>query len=359
MREPMVPLRDGADFARRVAITAGAVLVYHVGGTLPLPGLDAAFLANLARTGGGASERLSILALGIAPFFFALLIVELVKALVRTTGYWLDTASVDRAATGLAVALALVIAMFQASVIAGILDEMPNVVANPGALFRLSVVATLVAGAALMIWLADQITRHGLGSGVWIMFLFPALLSLPYRLIVIHDLSQTHGIGVAALAPMLLLALGAVIAITAWHLAFGRVLGLDRAFLWPAAWAFAALPVCLLGLSYLQSLAGEAQSRALAEAAHPQRLLLIGILLVVFSLISLGAALNLRSAHSRAAVTAAALVATVTLVAVALVGELLDTQMPVPMPISARDIVLLVVVVLSVISASLQPKPDL
>ncbi len=349
----VLPSLDPVELGRRVAVTAVAVLVYHAGSTLPLPGLDPNFLAKLAVTGGGASERLSILALGIAPFFSALLIVELVKAVVQMTGHWLEAADAHRAATGtFTVSLALVIALFQASGIAGVLDEMRDVVAAPGALFRLSSVLTLVAGAALMIWLADRVTRHGLGSGVWILLLFPVLLNLPYQLIAIYDLSERQGVALAEFTPAVLLFLGSVIAITAWYLTFSGVLGLDRAFLWPTVWAFAALPWCLVGVKYLQGAADQGWRGALLDAGHPLRQLLLALLLALFSLISLRVALNQHRALSPAATTGAALLATVTLVVVALAGDYLDAQMPVPMPVSARDILLLVVVALSVLSPS-------
>jgi preprotein translocase subunit SecY len=345
-----LPYRDRADLGPRVAVTAAAVLVYHVGGTVPLPGLDPNFLASLAATGGGASERLSILALGIVPFFTALLIAELVKTIVPRR--WLEAVGVDRAATGIpTISLAIVIAFFQASAIAAVLEDMNHAVAAPGVAFRLSTVLSLVAGAALMIWLADQVTRHGLGSGVWILLLFPVLLNLPYQIIAIYDLIERRGISLYEFAPMLLLFLGAVTAISAWCLTFGAVLPLDRAFLWPTVWAFAALPLCLVGVSYVQGLPDQPPP-ALLAAGQPLHLLLLGLLIVLFSLLSLRAALSQERASSQGAATAAALFATLTIVAVALVGELLDAQMPVPLPVSARDMLLVVIVALAILSPS-------
>jgi hypothetical protein len=42
------------------------------------------------------------------------------------------------------------------------------------------VMATLVGGTAIVIWLADQITRHGLGSGVWLVLLTGWFTTLPF-----------------------------------------------------------------------------------------------------------------------------------------------------------------------------------
>src|SRR5262245_53398824 len=45
------------------------------------------------------------------------------------------------------------------------LERAKNVVDEPGHQFQVNVVATFVAGTALLIWLAALISRHGVGSG--------------------------------------------------------------------------------------------------------------------------------------------------------------------------------------------------
>src|SRR5262245_41235866 len=63
----------------------------------------------------------------------------------------------------------LPIAAVQGAGIASALEKMRNVVDEPGPQFRLMAIATFVAATALLVWLAAMISRHGLGSGVWVL----------------------------------------------------------------------------------------------------------------------------------------------------------------------------------------------
>ena len=68
-----------------------------------------------------------------------------------------------------------------------------KLVAEPGLLFRLSTTATLVAGTAIVTWLAGQITRRGLGSGLWVIVAAPTLADLPHTIESLHNF-QSQGV---------------------------------------------------------------------------------------------------------------------------------------------------------------------
>jgi preprotein translocase subunit SecY len=53
-------LRDRGDFARRLEVTAVALIVYRLGAHIPLPGLDPHALSRLYGSDGTAVERISI-----------------------------------------------------------------------------------------------------------------------------------------------------------------------------------------------------------------------------------------------------------------------------------------------------------
>lgn len=73
------------------AVTLAALVAYRLGAQLPLPGIDLAFLSQ-----SGANDlsspsvlgRVSILALGVVPWFSALTLVELLIVLLPRS--WLD-----------------------------------------------------------------------------------------------------------------------------------------------------------------------------------------------------------------------------------------------------------------------------
>ena len=75
--------------------------------------------------------------------------------------------------------LTLVMAALQSYGIANGLEGVSGLVANPGAVFRFSVVATLTGGTLFLVWLADQITTRGFGNGIALMLCAGFLTQVP------------------------------------------------------------------------------------------------------------------------------------------------------------------------------------
>jgi preprotein translocase subunit SecY len=72
----------------------------------------------------------------------------------------------------------VVLATFQAFGIAVALENQPALVIDPGMVFRLTTVVTLVTGTMFLMWLGEQITERGLGNGISIIILaFRSLFS--------------------------------------------------------------------------------------------------------------------------------------------------------------------------------------
>lgn len=166
-------------FARRVAVTLAALLVYRLGAAIPLPGLDAAALADQAATRTPLSmARLSIMALGIVPYLSALIVVEFAKMAWPRLRTWSKIPrNASRLDTGI-LAGALLLAAFQAHGIAVALEGVPGLVRDAGLGFRIGIAISLMAATAFVIWIATLITRHGIGSGLWILVAIPHLLTL-------------------------------------------------------------------------------------------------------------------------------------------------------------------------------------
>jgi len=172
-------MRDRDEFGRRLAVTIAALIVYRIGAQIPLPGISSHTLSQLS---AAAVQRISILALGITPLITILILVELVKVVAPRCRRWEQAEPRNRAKLNrIIVALALLAAVLQSLGIAVGLEGGMGLVEEPGLQFRLTCIATLVAGAGLVIWLADLITRHGVGSGVWLFLVTPWLADLPYR----------------------------------------------------------------------------------------------------------------------------------------------------------------------------------
>src|SRR5688572_33207459 len=59
----------------------------------------------------------------------------------------------------------LLLALFQATGISIALESQPGLVLDPGLMFRVTTVTTLVTGTMFLMWLGEQITERGLEIG--------------------------------------------------------------------------------------------------------------------------------------------------------------------------------------------------
>jgi preprotein translocase subunit SecY len=71
------------------------------------------------------------------------------------------------------------LALFQATGISVALESQPGLVLDPGLMFRITTVTTLVTGTMFLMWLGEQITERGLGNGISIIIFAGIAAGLP------------------------------------------------------------------------------------------------------------------------------------------------------------------------------------
>lgn len=171
-------------FWRRAGITLGVLIAYYVGMHVPLPGLDAKIVGQLAQaSGSGAVGRISVLSLGIMPLLNVLILAEILKLILPRVRQWEMASLRHRDRLNLiVVCCALAMALIQAGGLTSALEDVSGLVIDPGRDFRFVAIFTLIGGAALAITFATIIDRAGLGCGLWLLFLAPALIDLPSTL---------------------------------------------------------------------------------------------------------------------------------------------------------------------------------
>jgi len=173
---PSTPTR----LLRRLLVTFGVLLVFLIGRRVPIPGLDSDVVRGLIGAGRLSGERFSIFTLGVMPVFSALIIFEIIKLVVPALDRW-ETSDI-RHVTRLrryVMAAALLFATFQAQALSGAFEGISGLIEEPRWTFHAVVIATLVGATALLGWLADSVTLHGVGDGFWLLLLTPYALKLP------------------------------------------------------------------------------------------------------------------------------------------------------------------------------------
>jgi len=185
-----------AELKSRLLFVLGALLVYRMGTFIPVPGIDPTALASMFESqkgtildmfnmfSGGALSRLSVLALGIMPYISASIIMQLLTAVhPKLTQMKKEGAAGKRKITQYTRYGTLVLATFQALGIALALEGQSaggtGVVVDPGMLFRVTAVITLVTGTMFLMWLGEQITERGIGNGISLIIFAGIVAGLP------------------------------------------------------------------------------------------------------------------------------------------------------------------------------------
>ena len=192
------------DLWRRLWFLMGALVVYRIGAHIPVPGIDANQLARLFEGqqggilgifnlfSGGALSRFTIFALGIMPYISASIIMQLLSvALPSLEALKKEGEAGRRKITQYTRYGTVVLALFQAFGIAVALEQQAGLVLQPGMLFKITAVATLVTGTLFLMWLGEQITERGLGNGISILIFAGIVAGLPSAIGSLFELVRT------------------------------------------------------------------------------------------------------------------------------------------------------------------------
>ena len=196
------------DLKRRLIFLLLALVVYRVGTHVPVPGIDPETLRQLFQQqkggilglfnmfSGGALSRFSVFALGIMPYISASIIMQMLTYVMpQLEALRKEGESGRRKITQYTRYGTLGLAIFQAIGIAVALESQPNLVIDPGVMFRAVCVVSLVTGTMFLMWLGEQITERGLGNGISIIIFAGIVAGLPSAISGLFQLVSTGAIG--------------------------------------------------------------------------------------------------------------------------------------------------------------------
>ncbi len=212
------------DLNKRLIFLLGALIVYRIGAHIPVPGIDANVLSDLFKSqqggilgmfnmfSGGALSRFTIFALGIMPYISASIILQLGAVVVpQLEQLKKEGESGRKKITQYTRYGTLGLAVFQAIGISVALEGQPGLVPDPGFLFRITTVITLVTGTMFLMWLGEQITERGIGNGISMIIFSGIAAGLPHAIGGTLELARTGAFSI----PMVLVLLVGVVAVTA------------------------------------------------------------------------------------------------------------------------------------------------
>lgn len=184
---------------KRIVFTFMILLVFRIGSTLPVPFINQevwkSSFANQAGgifdflnfLGGGAFKQFSIFALSVSPYITASIVVQLLSqdVIPLLTRWQKEGVNGKRKRGTLTRILALILGFTQ-----GIALAISYNIANGGKTLTvggqyeifLYVALILTAGTAVLMWLSDLISKHGVGNGVSIIILSGIVSQLPSQI---------------------------------------------------------------------------------------------------------------------------------------------------------------------------------
>jgi preprotein translocase subunit SecY len=214
------------DLKRRFIFLVLALVVYRIGAHIPVPGIDPTELAkafNQNKEGllgmfnmfsGGALARFTIFALGIMPYISSSIIMQLMGVVYPPFEALKKEGEAGRRKITQYTRYATVaLAFMQALGISIALEAQPGLVLDPGLLFRLTTVITLVTGTMFLMWLGEQITERGLGNGISMIIFGGIAAGLPNAIGGLLELVRNGAMGPLTVLFIIALVIGVTFAV--------------------------------------------------------------------------------------------------------------------------------------------------
>ncbi len=184
------------DLRKKLIFTGLLLLVYRLGGKVPIPGIDKTALASMMggykdtllglydMFAGGFFSQASIFALGIMPYISASIIIQLLGAVIP---YFQRLQKEGEEGRKKIIQITrygtVMIASLQAVGMSVFLSSQTTsigpVVPNAGPIFYFVTILTMVTGVVFVMWLGEQISDHGIGNGISLIIMVGIIARAP------------------------------------------------------------------------------------------------------------------------------------------------------------------------------------
>ena len=189
------------ELRRRLFFTLALLAIYRVGVFITVPGVNRTALQRLMSSDGGggilgllnlftggATQLMSIFALGIMPYISASIIMQMMAVVVpavermKREGQTGQKKLTQYTRYG-TVLLSAIQGFLISSYLINLNEGSPGLLLEADIGFRLLTVLTLTTGAVFMMWLGEQITEHGIGNGISLLITAGIIAQFPTAVI--------------------------------------------------------------------------------------------------------------------------------------------------------------------------------
>ena len=211
------------ELRKKILFTLGILVLYRFGAYLPVPGISfQAFADSFSQQGvsmvmldlftGGALSNFSVFALGIMPYITASIIMQLMQGVIPAVGRWAKEGETGRrritqVTRYLTLGLGLINAIGYLFLFKSEAYGVVFSTAVPEIVTDILVVFTLVVGTALIMWMGELITQHGVGNGMSLIIFVSIISSVPSAIFSSINLNADMGMGIAVTVLILVVVL--------------------------------------------------------------------------------------------------------------------------------------------------------
>jgi preprotein translocase subunit SecY len=222
------------DLRRKLLFTLFIIAMFRLGASLPTPGISeravSACFNTVSSSGqaglfqlvnlfsGGALLRLSVFALGIMPYITASIILQLLAVVIprletlRQEGQS-GQAKITQYTRYLTVGLAIlqstgIVALARSGNLFGSSGgaQCQNLIPNQSIFTISTMVVTMTAGTAVIMWLGELITDRGVGNGMSLMIFTQVIAVIPGEMLTIYRQKHAFEFGVVLLVGVAIIA---------------------------------------------------------------------------------------------------------------------------------------------------------
>ncbi|MBO5239307.1 MAG: preprotein translocase subunit SecY [Lachnospiraceae bacterium] len=181
------------DIRSRIFFTLGILLIFRIGCTITIPGVDVAAVqatlqsvlgsdgnAWLSMFTGGSLEQMSIFALNVTPYITSSIIMQLLTiAIPALEEMQHDGEDGRKKMTAITRYVTVLLAIIEAAGLAISLQNANALGSDANWFTVVTMIVTLTAGSTLVMWLGERITEKGIGNGISIILLINIVSRMP------------------------------------------------------------------------------------------------------------------------------------------------------------------------------------
>ena len=212
------------DVRKRLLYTLLLIILFRLGCYITVPGVNTIILNEAMSSAngiagfidiisGGAFSRFSIFAMSISPYITASIVVQLLAMVIPSLERMVKEGGEEgrRVMNKWTKVITIILALIEAiGIYLGYRST--GIFINEGWLTGILVVASLVAGTSLLMWLGEQITSRGIGNGISIIIFIGIISGLPSGITTIWNLIFTSsGFNTVGLITALGIIIGALL----------------------------------------------------------------------------------------------------------------------------------------------------